>query len=122
MMNALVESTPRHCPEEKRARLAERLRQASTRETQSPLSFAQQRLWFLDQLDPNSPLYNVPSVTRLTGALNVAALEQALRGIIDRHEPLRTRFACPGETPVQVVSTQAEFELRLIAVGSAAEA
>jgi amino acid adenylation domain-containing protein/FkbH-like protein len=122
MMNALAESAPGLCAQEKRARLAERLRQASRQETQSPLSFAQQRLWFLDQLEPNSPLYNVPSVTRLAGALNMAALEKALRRIIDRHEPLRTRFACPGETPVQVVSTQAEFELRLIAVGSANEA
>ena len=108
--------------EEKRARLAERLRRASKREAQSLLSFAQQRLWFLDQLEPNCPLYNVPSVTRLTGALNMAALEQALRGIVARHETLGTRFECPGETPVQVVSSQAEFELRVIAASSAAEA
>src|SRR5580658_5998296 len=115
-------NAPAVSAEEKRVKLAESLRRASRREARGPLSFAQQRLWFLDQLDPNSPLYNVPSVTRLAGALNVAALEKALRRIIDRHEPLRTRFACPGETPVQVVSTQAEFEFRLIAVGSANEA
>src|SRR5580658_4132582 len=115
-------NAPAVSAEEKRVRLAESLRRASRREARSPLSFAQQRLWFLDQLEPNSPLYSVPSVTRLTGALNVAALEKSLRGIIARHETLRTRFECPGETPAQVVSSQVEFELRLIAVGSAAEA
>ena len=122
MMIAPTESAPPVSAEQKRVRLAQRLRRASRREAKGLLSFSQQRLWFLDQLEPRSPLYNVPSVTRLTGALNVAALEKALRGIIARHETLRTRFECPGETPVQVVSPQAEFELRLIAVGSAAEA
>ena len=103
-------------------RLAERLRLASSRESQSLLSFAQQRLWFLDQLEPNSPLYNVPSVTRLTGALNAIALEKALQSIVARHETLRTRFDCPGETPVQLVSSQVEFKLPLIEVSSEAEA
>src|SRR5580658_10104254 len=115
-------NAPAVSAEEKRVKLAESLRRASRREARGPLSFAQQRLWFLDQLEPNSPLYNVPSVTRLTGALNVAALEIALQAIIARHEALRTRFECPGETPVQVVSRHAEFALRLIEVDSSAEA
>jgi amino acid adenylation domain-containing protein/FkbH-like protein len=122
MMNALAESAPSVSAEEKRARLADHLRRASRREAQSPLSFAQQRLWFLDQLEPNSPLYNVPSVTRLTGALNVNALEMALRAIISRHETLRTRFECPAEIPMQVVSSQVDFKLRVVEAGSLAEA
>ncbi|MGH7834015.1 MAG: condensation domain-containing protein, partial [Candidatus Binatia bacterium] len=55
-----------------------------------PLSFAQQRLWFLDQLEPNSPLYNVPRAIRIRGSLNRASFEQSLNEIVRRHEVLRT--------------------------------
>src|SRR5262249_6912007 len=57
-----------------------------------PLSFAQQRLWFLDQLQTNKTLYNMPSSLRLKGSLDVAALERSLSEIVRRHEPLRTVF------------------------------
>ena len=59
----------------------------------SPLSFAQQRLWFLDRFEPNSPLYNIPHTVRLTGPLQVDALRQALDALVARHETLHTRFA-----------------------------
>ena len=63
------------------------------------LSFAQQRLWFLHQLEPMSPAYNVSNTARLTGQLNVAALQQSLSEIIRRHEVLRTVFPpCRGAT------------------------
>lgn len=55
-------------------------------------SFAQQRLWFLDQLIPGNTIYNVPTAIRLTGLLNCTALQQALQEIVCRHETLRTRF------------------------------
>jgi amino acid adenylation domain-containing protein len=70
-----------------------------------PLSFAQQRLWVLDRLDPGSAAYNMPSPLRLRGALDARALERALDGLRERHEPLRTTFALAeveGE-PVQVI-------------------
>ncbi|WP_425526045.1 amino acid adenylation domain-containing protein [Halotia branconii] len=68
-----------------------------------PLSFAQQRLWFLDQLEPNSAFYNIPTALRLVGSLNQAALEQSLTEIIHRHEALRTNFITVDGQPTQVI-------------------
>ncbi|MHC5719114.1 MAG: AMP-binding enzyme, partial [Nostoc sp.] len=60
-----------------------------SRDTELPLSFAQQRLWFLDQLEPGNPFYNISRFVRLKGSLNVAALEQSLNEIVRRYEVLR---------------------------------
>jgi amino acid adenylation domain-containing protein len=68
-----------------------------------PLSFAQQRLWFLDRLEPESPFYNVPVAVRLAGRLDPAALAGAFAAIVRRHEALRTRFPEREGRPVQVV-------------------
>jgi len=69
-----------------------------------PLSFAQQRLWFIDQWEPGSPAYNVPAAVRLRGSLNVAALRRGLAEIVRRHEVLRTTFATVEGRPVQVIA------------------
>ena len=78
-----------------------------------PLSFAQQRLWFLDQLEPNNPLYNVPRTIRLTGTLQADALEKALNEIVRRHETLRTSFTTVNDEPVQVIAPSLAAPLAL---------
>ncbi|WNG57629.1 amino acid adenylation domain-containing protein [Archangium gephyra] len=74
------------------------------RQAAAPLSFAQQRLWFLDQLEPGSSLYNVPTVVKLTGVLDVGALERSFEELVRRHESLRTTFRAEGGKPVQVIA------------------
>ncbi|MBI4662222.1 MAG: AMP-binding protein [Verrucomicrobia bacterium] len=69
----------------------------------APLSFAQQGLWFLEQFQPGTPLYNLPLAIRLDGALIISALEQALSQIVRRHEALRTVIALEDGTPLQLV-------------------
>ena len=69
------------------------------------LSYAQNRLWFLDQLEPNSAIYNIPMTLRLEGTLNVAALEQSLQDILERHEVLHTNFIAVDGQPTPIVQT-----------------
>ncbi|HVW63439.1 MAG TPA: condensation domain-containing protein [Nitrosospira sp.] len=76
-----------------------------------PLSFAQERMWFLHQLDPGSPLYNVPMPIWLRREVDEHALEQSINGIVRRHEVLRTRFALRGDRPVQIVEPAAHIPL-----------
>ncbi|NTW01790.1 MAG: amino acid adenylation domain-containing protein, partial [Oscillochloris sp.] len=75
------------------------------RDQDLPLSFAQQRLWFLDQLEPGSPLYNIPSARRLHGPLRADLLEQSINAILRRHEVLRTTFAAQDGRARQVIGT-----------------
>jgi len=77
-----------------------------------PLSYAQQRLWFLDQLEPGNPAYNIPLVLRLEGELNVAALRASFDAIVRRHESLRTCFPAGGETPAQIIHADGHFQLQ----------
>ncbi|HTQ80772.1 MAG TPA: condensation domain-containing protein, partial [Thermoanaerobaculia bacterium] len=73
------------------------------REGEPPLSFAQERLWFLDQLEPGSAQYNIPSVLELAGPLRPAALAWALGEVERRHEAVRTVFTALSDTPAQVL-------------------
>jgi amino acid adenylation domain-containing protein len=88
-----------------------------SREREIPLSFAQQRLWFLDQLVPGNPFYNLPEAVRLLGPLDAAALERSLQAVVQRHEALRTTFTTVDSQPLQVISptqtvTLAAIDLR----------
>jgi amino acid adenylation domain-containing protein/non-ribosomal peptide synthase protein (TIGR01720 family) len=83
-----------------------------------PLSFAQQRLWFLDQLAPNNPFYNCSRAVRLEGELDLEALERAINEIIRRHEVLRTRIEAEEGEPAQVVDEWERRELERIDLSS----
>nr|WP_253900126.1 non-ribosomal peptide synthetase [Corallococcus carmarthensis] len=82
-----------------------------SREAPLPLSFAQQRLWFIDQLEPGTALYNIPVAVKLEGDLDVGALERALREVVRRHEALRTTFVAGNPEPVQQTASGSAFAL-----------
>ncbi|PTL74909.1 non-ribosomal peptide synthetase, partial [Vitiosangium sp. GDMCC 1.1324] len=79
-----------------------------------PLAFAQQRLWFLDQLEPGSPVYNIPSALHLTGSLNTEALRRAFEELVRRHESLRTTFASHDGQPVQLIAPALSIPLDVL--------
>src|SRR3954469_9449251 len=104
----------------KRALLELRLRQSHPRSStiplredraSAPLSFAQQRLWFLDQLEPQNALYNVPRAIELKGKLDVSALQQAFDELARRHEVVRTHFSDIDGEVRQVVSSETRLTL-----------
>ena len=86
----------------------------ASRDGTLPLSFAQERLWFLVQLEPTSTLYNIPAAFRLNGPLEIAALEQSLNELVRRHEALRTTFRSLDGIPRQVVAPVLTLELPVV--------
>src|SRR5262249_43832470 len=105
------------------AALAQRLSQSDAarpalrpraRPAEIPLSFAQRRLWFLDRLESRSATYAIPLAVRLTGALDRAALEQALGDLVARHESLRTIFPDTGGLPRQLILDPSDARARLL--------
>src|SRR5512142_1058023 len=81
---------------------------------QAPLSFAQQRLWFLDQFDPHSCAYNVARVFRLYGSLQQDALQSALNALVERHEVLRTSFQTVNGEPTQIINDVKPVPLHVV--------
>ncbi|HSF42279.1 MAG TPA: amino acid adenylation domain-containing protein, partial [Thermoanaerobaculia bacterium] len=81
------------------------------RDRDLPLSFAQERLWFLDRLEPDSPFYNLPFALEIRGALSVPVLAASLAAVVERHEALRTTFAMANGRPVQVIAPAAGCSL-----------
>ena len=85
-----------------------------SREGRLPLSFAQERLWFLDQLEPGSAAYNMPFGVRLRGELNEEALRRSVNEIVRRHEALRTSFVLEEGEPAQKIGAELEVEIEAI--------
>lgn len=89
-----------------------------TREGEIALSFAQQRLWFMDQLEPGSSVFNIASAVRLSGPLKTPALEQAFNEIIRRHESLRTTFASVNGRPAQIIKPEQTLKLEVLDISA----
>jgi amino acid adenylation domain-containing protein/non-ribosomal peptide synthase protein (TIGR01720 family) len=79
-----------------------------------PASFGQKRLWFLDQLEPGSPFYNLPFAIRLSGDLNLVVLEQSFQIIIERHEALRTILTTVEGEPVQAIAPHVKLTISVV--------
>ncbi|WP_414573695.1 condensation domain-containing protein, partial [Nostoc sp. CCY 9925] len=89
--------------------------QPKSQDGECPLSFSQQRLWFLNQLELGSPLYNIHVAVRLMGLLNVLSLEHSLKQIVHRHKILQTSFmTAEGRQGVQVLASTVLISLQLL--------
>jgi amino acid adenylation domain-containing protein len=78
------------------------------------LSFSQQRLWFLDRIEPNSSSYNIPEAIELTGSLDLQILQQALDAIVSQHEVIRTNYLTVDDNPIQVINPSAPIKLEIV--------
>jgi amino acid adenylation domain-containing protein len=107
--------------ERKRQHVADEISPRPVSAGRLPLSFAQERLWFVEQLGLVGATYNMPMALRLEGELNVSALERSLSELIRRHESLRTHFETVQGEPVQIVDAAAEIRLATIEVSGPAE-
>ncbi|MGB8507394.1 MAG: condensation domain-containing protein, partial [Pyrinomonadaceae bacterium] len=119
-MSEVINSLSELSAEEKRAMLTELLRKQSPapKAKQFPLSLAQQRLWFLYQLEPDNPFYNVPYAMRLSGTLNIGVLERSLSEIVRRQWSLRTTFPVVNHEAMQSVSPAQPLTLPVVDLSS----
>src|ERR1044071_3044455 len=101
-------------PEQKRVLLEQLLREKAGQASTIPLSFAQQRLWFLDKLNPNCATYNVPTILRLRGPLELDASRKPLTHIVARHEALRTCFRSKDELTIQHIQEPRSVEVPVV--------
>ena len=100
--------------EAKRALLADLLRQKTSRVRTAPASFAQQRVWFLDRLEPDNAAFNISRPIRMVGDLNVSVLRQTFNELLARHDALRTSFTVVDGEPVQSIAPKIEIELPIV--------
>ena len=135
-MNVSVKSTAERAAALSPERLALLQRRLAVKQTQSaalqritrrrdngpaPLSFGQERMWFIDRLQPGSPAYNVPAVLPLAEPLDVALLERCLTEIVRRHDVLRTTFHMNGDDVVQKVGAAPAVTLEIVDLDTAAD-
>src|SRR5215203_5320428 len=95
---------------------------ATTLERPIPAASGQRRLWFLEQMEPGSPLYNIPYLVRLSGPLDARALDRALGAVVERHEALRTNFVAVGSEPTQQIKTSWALDLPITDLSAVAKA
>ena len=100
--------------EEKRALVARLLSQRAMTLEAFPLSYAQERLWFMDQLQPGTATYNIPMALRFPGALDVKAMAWSFNEIVRRHETLRTTFGTQNDRPVQIIAPELTLQLPVV--------
>ena len=105
-------------PDEKRKLLSELLARRDDRPLVEPLSFPQERLWFLDRLNPGLPTYNIPASFPFSGPVDVHALERAIGEIVARHETLRTTFVRRGAEQEAAAQQAAALDVRPHGVGA----
>ncbi|WP_163997845.1 non-ribosomal peptide synthetase, partial [Pyxidicoccus caerfyrddinensis] len=103
-------------PEQKRARLAELLRDKARQSRRAPVSFSQERMWLQERLEPGSAALNIPTAVRLSGALDVDALRGALQELVHRHEALRTTFVEQDGRVLQQLADSRDVSLPVVAV------
>jgi amino acid adenylation domain-containing protein len=114
VMTTTLDEINRLSPEKKRALLEQLLREKAGQPAGAPLSSGQERLWFLDRLEPDSSLYNIPTALRLAGDLNEQFLREALNEIVRRHEALRTTFASADGAPIQKINPAGDAPFTVI--------
>ena len=93
----------------------------SMRSQEFPLTFSQQRLWFLDQLQPGKPVYNIPIIVNISGQFNILAFERSINEVIRRHEILRTFFQIKNGVPVQIICTSLNLNIPVVDLSHLAE-
>ena len=93
-----------------------------SRSTEIPLSFAQQRLWYVDQLQPGGHTYNIAIAVRIKGPLDVVALEQSFNQIVERHEAMRTTFPSVDGRPLQLIEPARQVRLKIVDLSGSAPA
>ncbi|WP_027403947.1 non-ribosomal peptide synthetase [Aphanizomenon flos-aquae] len=120
-MNDLLKQLENLSPEKRELVLQKLKKQQQTpllnpvsREKPLALSFAQQRLWFIDQLEGENCVYNVPFFWQISGCLNISALEKAILEIVQRHEILRTSFSVVDESPIQVIHAHPALKIEVL--------
>jgi amino acid adenylation domain-containing protein len=113
-MSTVTERLDGLSPEQRRDILAQMLRDKTKKPKTAPLSFAQERMWFLNQVLPANPAFNMFNAIRLSGQLDVVALKWSLDEIGRRHETLRTTFAAPNGRPVQVIAPALTMTLPVV--------
>ncbi len=112
----MTEQQPRLTLEQKKARLAAALQRQESSAIEAPLSYSQQRLWFVDQIEPGNPIYNINVTVRITGELRQEKFAELFQNIAQRHESLRTTFVVRDGTPRQKISARGQVNLEYLSV------